>query len=105
MNLPAGPFGICFNGQTFEQEAVLTFRGYRYATYYAEGGVLCLARRRLNGGPWQSIRFDDRVTHNDVHNVSVLGICPGDGTIHLAYDHHGSPLDVYDFRATEMRGK
>jgi hypothetical protein len=93
LNVPTGPFGTCFNGQTFQQEAVLTLNGYQYAAYYADGGVLCLARRKLAGGRWQSLRFEDyRVTHDDVHNVAALGICPGDGTIHLAYDHHVSTL-------------
>ena len=93
LNVPTGPFGTCFNGQTFQQEAVLTLNGYQYAAYYADGGVLCLARRKLTDGPWQSLRFEDyRVTHDDVHNVAALGICPGDGTIHLAYDHHVSTL-------------
>ena len=50
-------------------------------------------RRKLPDGPWQRIHFDDyRIRHNDVHNVPVLGICPGDGTIHLVFDHHGHPL-------------
>ena len=93
LNVAKGPFGTCFNGQTFQQEAVLTFSGYQYATYYAHGGALCLARRKLDDGPWQALRFEDyRIAHEDVHNVAVLGICAGDGTIHLAYDHHVSPL-------------
>ncbi|HPA21063.1 MAG TPA: BNR repeat-containing protein [Verrucomicrobiae bacterium] len=93
LNVAKGPFGSCFNGQTFQQEAVLSFNGYQYAAYYAHGGALCLARRKLDDGPWLALRFEDyRIAHNDVHNVAVLGICAGDGTVHLAYDHHVSPL-------------
>ncbi|MDA3798804.1 MAG: BNR repeat-containing protein [Kiritimatiellae bacterium] len=93
LNLPKGPYGTSFNGQTFQQEAVLTFNGYQYATYYADGGAVCLARRKLDDGSWHSIRFEDyRMTSDDVHRVVVLGICEGDGTIHLSYDHHDSIL-------------
>lgn len=93
LNFPNGPFGTCINGQTFQQEAVVSFRDYQYSGYFAEGGALCMARRRLPNGPWQVIRFDDySIHHDDVHNVVVIGICHADGTVHLAFDHHGHPL-------------
>ena len=93
LNFPNGPFGTCINGQTFQQEAVVSFKGYQYAGYFADGGVLCVARRQLPLGPWETIRFDDySIDHNDVHNVVVIGICHADGTVHMAFDHHGHPL-------------
>lgn len=93
LNFARGPWGTCINGQTFQEQAVATHRGWQYATYFHSSGRLAIARRPLPDGPWQHIHFDDyRIRHNDVHNVAVLGICPGDGTIHLAFDHHGHPL-------------
>jgi hypothetical protein len=94
LNFPEGPYGTCINGQTFQQEGLISFGKYQYAGYFADGGVLCVARRLLPGGNWESIRFDDypRIRHHDVHNVVVVGICPKDGTIHLAFDHHNNPL-------------
>lgn len=93
LNLPKGPFGTCINGQTFQQEAIVTFAKQQYATWFADGGILCVGRRALGEGKWEVIRFDDyRIKHNDVHNVSVIGICPADGSIHLAFDHHNHPL-------------
>lgn len=88
------PFGICINGQTFQEYAMATYQGYQYATYFHGSGRLALARRKLPQGPWQPIYFDDYLisTLTDVHNVTSLGICPGDGTIHLAFDHHGGKL-------------
>ena len=42
---------------------------------------------------WEVIRFEDYIYKNDdSHNVTVIGICPDDGTIHLAFDHHGDDL-------------
>jgi len=93
LNFPNGAFGTCINGQTFQQEAVISFNGYQYAGYFADGGTLCVARRQLPNGPWNTLRFGDyRIAHTDVHNVVVIGVCRSDGTLHLSFDHHGSPL-------------
>lgn len=93
LNFRQGTYGTCINGQTFQQEALVTFQGWQYAAYFRDGGVLCLARRQLPRGTWECIRFEDSVIrHTDVHNVAVIGICAADGTIHLAFDHHNSPL-------------
>ena len=92
-NLASGPFGTCFNGQTFQQEAIVSHNGWQYAAFYSKGGVLSLARRELPDGGWQVALFEDyAVKHDDVHNVPVVGVCLKDGTIHLSYDHHGSRL-------------
>lgn len=46
------------------------------------------------------MRFEDHhLKGNDTHNVSVLGICPADGTVHLAFDHHVHPLHYRVSRA------
>jgi hypothetical protein len=89
-----GNWGTAVNGQTFQQEAVVTFKGYQYASYFTNGGYLSVARRKLPDGEWQQIRFDDYKSreHNDVHNVAVIGIAEADGTIHLSFDHHVNDL-------------
>jgi hypothetical protein len=94
LHFPEGKWGTCVNGQTFQQEALVSYKGWQYAAYFAEGGKPCLGRRRLPGGPWEILRFEDYTmpAHNDTHNVAVVGICPADGTLHLAYDHHVSAL-------------
>ena len=93
LNFEKGPFGTCINGQTFQQEALLSFKGRQYAAWFADGGLLCIGRRALPEGKWEVVRFADyRIKHNDVHNVAVLGVCPADGTLHLAFDHHVHPL-------------
>lgn len=94
MNFPAGKYGTSINGQTFQQEAMVSFRGYQYAAYFADGGVLCVGRRRLPDGQWETIRFPDyrMAPHNDAHNVATIGLCRNDGTLHLAYDHHVDTL-------------
>jgi hypothetical protein len=61
--------------------------------YYDGSRRVCLARRELPEGDWNIIRFVDYdFQSNDAHNTISMGICPKDGTIHLAFDHHGHPL-------------
>jgi hypothetical protein len=93
LNFARGTYGTCINGQAFQIEAMASFKGWQYATWFDGRARLCVARRCLPKGAWQRIAFDDyTIAHTDVHNVAVIGICPADGTIHLAFDHHGSPL-------------
>ena len=87
------PWGMTINGLSFQQDAILSHRGYQYVGYYDADRYVCLARRELPDGDWKIIRFDDyRFEGNDTHNTISVGICPQDGTIHLAFDHHVSPL-------------
>lgn len=90
MTFPNGAFGTSINGQTFQQEALITSMGYQYAAYFGDSGKVCVARRKLPTGPWQVVRFDDYTMrdHRDAHNVVSMGICEADGTLHLAFDHH-----------------
>ncbi len=88
-----GAFGQAINGLAFQQDAVVTHRGFQYVGYYDGGRRVCLARRKLPRGDWQVIRFVDYdFKSNDAHNIISIGICPKDGTIHMAFDHHGHPL-------------
>ena len=88
-----GGFGKAINGLAFQQDAVVTQGHFQYVAYYGGQRHVCLARRQLPAGAWQIIRFTDYdFKSNDAHNVISMGICPNDGTIHLAFDHHGHPL-------------
>lgn len=88
-----GSWGLCVNGQSFQQDALTTFKDFQYATYYDVQRLLCVARRKAGSPKWEVIRFTDHhFKGNDSHNVAVIGICPRDGTIHLSFDHHGAPL-------------
>lgn len=88
-----GGFGQAINGLAFQQDAVMTHGSHQYAGYYGGDRRVCLARRELPAGEWQIVRFPDyEFKSNDAHNTISVGICPKDGTIHLAFDHHGHPL-------------
>ena len=88
-----GTFGPSINGKAFQQDAVASHRDYQYVGYYDAGRRVCLARRKLPEGPWETIRFlEYDFKSNDAHNTISICICPTDGTVHLAFDHHGHPL-------------
>lgn len=88
-----GRFGQAINGKSFQQDALVSHKGFQYVGYYDGKRRVCLARRKLPAGEWKTIRFIDyHFKSNDAHNTISIGICPGDGTIHLAFDHHVHPL-------------
>jgi len=88
-----GAFGQSINGLSFQQSVLVTHRGYQYVAYYDADRWVCIARRALPEDDWEILRLTDyRFKSNDAHNVVSMGICPADGTIHLAFDHHGHPL-------------
>ncbi|KAL2840279.1 hypothetical protein BJY01DRAFT_21036 [Aspergillus pseudoustus] len=85
------------NGNAFQQDAILSFAGWQYVVFYSPKPespahkvvYVNLARRKLPDGVWEQMIFEDyEQTADDGHNTVQMGICPGDGTIHLSYDHH-----------------
>ena len=89
-----GDYGYAINGQTFQQDAVCSFNGYQYITYYNADDRLCLARRNLQTDSVEIIVFTDYIYKGgqNAHCTPSVGICPGDGSIHLAFDHHNDIL-------------
>lgn len=88
------------NCNSFQQDAIVSFGGWQYCCFYtflqsaasdavSEPFYVHLARRRLPQGEWEVMVLEDYPqTTDDGHNTVQMGICPGDGTIHLSYDHH-----------------
>jgi hypothetical protein len=91
------------HGVTFQQDGVTTYKGWQYATYYQgnpvnSSGKVAVARRPLPDGAWERLVLDDYTFSTvDSHNDVVLGICPGDGSIHLCFDHH---IDDLNYRVS-----
>jgi hypothetical protein len=87
-------YSTCVNVVHCQQDAVVTHGKHQYVGYYDANRRVCLARRKLPEGQWSIIRFADYVFKtNDDHNTICIGVCPKDGTIHLAFDHHLSTLN------------
>ncbi|KAI9741046.1 MAG: hypothetical protein M1834_002757 [Cirrosporium novae-zelandiae] len=99
------------NVNSFQQSALISFKQWQYAAFYTcdsepDGDgtfprYVTLARRNLctfppeesKRRPWELLTFHDyKQTTDDGHNIISIGICFGDGTIHVSFDHHCDPL-------------
>jgi hypothetical protein len=86
-------YGGYLNGESFQQDGIVSYAGYQYAAFWNTARHVVLARRELPSGAWSALEFADYTnSEGDAHNTISIGICPGDGTLHLAFDHHGSTL-------------
>jgi hypothetical protein len=85
--------GICLNVVHCQQDAVVTHGKHQYVGYYDAERRLCLARRKLPAGDWSIVRFTDHVFRsNDDHCIISIGLCPKDGTLHMAWGAHNGAL-------------
>ena len=86
-------YGGYLNGESFQQDGIVSFKGYQYAAFWNSSRHVVIARRALPNGSWSSVEFTDySLAADDAHNTISLGICPGDGTLHLSFDHHSNDL-------------
>ncbi len=86
-------YGGYLNGESFQQEGIVSHNGYQYAAFWNTSRHVVMARRALPSGAWARFEFTDYTnTADDAHNTISLGICPGDGTLHLSFDHHVNNL-------------
>ena len=88
------------NANSFQQNAITTIDGWQYVAYYTENtkrsDKACnvnLARRKIGtevkAGEWDTLTFEDYdQIVDDGHNTISVGVCRGDGSIHLSFDHH-----------------
>ncbi|KAL5514016.1 hypothetical protein ACEPAG_2777 [Sanghuangporus baumii] len=94
------------NGGSFQQDPLVTFNGYQYATFYdansssnASVRYVSVARRELsptsisNSSTWEKFALTDyNQTLDDGHDIISLGISHTDGTLHLGFDQHDDDL-------------
>jgi hypothetical protein len=80
------------NNESFQQDAILTYNGYQYTTWYTADRSAVVARRQLPAGAWQKVVLPHQLSANDSHNVISLGISPRDGRLHVAMDTHNTPV-------------
>ncbi|KAJ9374443.1 CAZyme family GH145 [Paecilomyces variotii] len=93
------------NACAYQQSAITSFGGLQYVAFYSRDGpsnarFVTLARRNIQEAPvnWRQVTFTDyEQTTDDGHNTISIGICRGDGTIHIAFDHH---CDVLKYRVS-----
>ncbi len=87
-------YGGYLNGESFQEDGIVSFQGYQYAAFWNTRRHVVLARRLLPSGAWSELELTDYTnTAGDAHNTISLGVSPGDGTLHLSFDQHDSNLE------------
>ncbi len=84
--------GTSINTTVFRNNALTTFQDEQYICYYDNEGYLVVGKRKLNSDAWTLKRTPYQGNINDAHNVACMAV-DKDGYIHLAFDHHGHPLN------------
>lgn len=87
---PQAFYAVSFDGlvnSTTFNNGLVSFGGWQYTAWYTADRTAMIARRPFNGA-WQKVQLSHVLTGTDSHDVISIGICPIDGTIHLAMDTH-----------------
>ena len=80
------------NTAVFRNNSLVTQGDEQYISYYDAEGFLTLGKRNLHAGQWTLHRTQYKGNVKDAHNVISM-MLDGDGYIHVAFDHHGQPLN------------
>ena len=90
--------GSSVNVVANRRHGVFTHGAAQFAGYYDPAGYMVLARRNRGDTHWQRHRTEHRGSVVDAHNAISLAV-DGDGFLHVAWDHHGQPLNYARGRA------
>lgn len=83
-----------FNRASFDQDKLVSFGDFQYGCYWSADETLVCFRRDLRDDTIQKLRLPYTLTINpkDGHRNTVVGVSPGDGRLHLSWDHHNNDL-------------
>jgi hypothetical protein len=84
--------GSSVNVLANQSSTLLTAGALQYAAFYSADGHLVLARRALESETWVVHKTGYAGNVTDAHNTVALGV-DGDGYLHVAWDHHATPLN------------
>lgn len=88
------------NTTIFRHSSLATFNDHQYTAYYDGDGYLVIGKRPLNSNRWELLRSSYKGNVADAHNVISLMV-DGEGYLHVAFDHHGQPLNYCRSTAPE----
>ena len=81
------------NATAHQQDMVVEHAGWQYAAWWNQDRFVEIARRRRFAPTFETLVLRDHVlAGEDAHDTVNIGVCPRDGTIHLAFDHHVDTL-------------
>ena len=96
-----------FNWASYDQDKVVSWGDYQYSVYWGEDRVLSVVRRNRSNDEVQIVRLEDYLLaegfpesqQRNGHRNTVIGISPGDGRVHISWDHHANDLNYTRSRA------
>ncbi|HEY5550370.1 MAG TPA: BNR-4 repeat-containing protein [Opitutaceae bacterium] len=74
------------------QNTLITHGATQFAAFYAADSTIVLARREIGSDVWTTRRTDIIGRTANAHNTVAIAV-DGDGFLHIAWDHHGDPLN------------
>lgn len=80
------------NTTVFRNSSLATLGDKQYIAYYDADGWMMIGCRSLDSDEWTLHRTQYKGNVKDAHNVISLMV-DGDGYLHVAFDHHGHPLN------------
>lgn len=80
------------NTAVFRNNSLVTSGDGQYIAYYDADGYLMLGKRKFGSDRWTLHRTQYKGNVKDAHNVISMMI-DGKGYLHVAFDHHGHPLN------------
>jgi hypothetical protein len=80
------------NTVIFRTNSVVSHDTIQFIAYYNQDGYLCLGKRAAGNEKWEVKQTTFKGNVADAHNcISIM--TDGDGYLHIAWDHHNSPLN------------
>ena len=80
------------NTTIFRHHGLVSQGDYQFGAYYVSSTEIAVFRRNLRDNSIQTGALTGNFRTADVHNCISLGI-DSRGFVHMAYDHHGNPLN------------
>jgi hypothetical protein len=79
------------NATIFRRNSIVSHENEQVVAFYDPAGDVMLARRQLGSAKWEIRKTRYKGNCTDAHN-SISIMVDGDGVLHIAWDHHGTPL-------------
>ena len=79
------------NTTVFRQGSLVSNDSLQYISYYDPEGFVVVGKRKIGTTEWKTNRTPFQGNVKDAHNIISIGL-DGNGILHMAFDHHGSPL-------------
>ncbi|MCA9836583.1 MAG: BNR repeat-containing protein, partial [Trueperaceae bacterium] len=91
INVAKGWAKTSVNATIFRRNSIVTHKDTQYIGFYEGEGFMVLGKRRLGSSTFNLHKTQYQGNVNDAHNVISIMV-DGDGFLHVAFDHHVSPL-------------